>query len=112
MNSPKNSLMTPHSIEPAARDDDFKARERRIRRKILDGIEETLDELAQPRGLHAAIEPEQISNEARRAMRAQCAALLCRQALCRRAKRCRRHPCAVPESASGLEEAAQRDCDR
>ena len=81
-----NSSMTSHATEAAPRDDDFRARERRIRAKILDGIEETLEELAQPRVLHAAIE---------RAARTHCAALLCRQALCRRAKRCRRKPCAV-----------------
>lgn len=78
--------MTPHTIKTAARDNAIEARERRIRNKILDGIEETLAELAQPRVLRAAIEDE---------VRAQCAALLCRQALCRRAKRCRRQPCAV-----------------
>lgn len=83
--------MTEHTIKASARDEDVKARERRIQSRILDGIEETLDELAQPKNhiavLHAAIA---------QAVTAQCAALLCRQALCRRAKRCRRQPCMVP----------------
>ncbi len=82
--------MTPHTIKPAARDDDSKAREQRIRSRILNGIEETLDELAQPRELRAAIE---------RALQARCAVLLCRQALCRRVKRCRREPCTVPPAS-------------
>ncbi len=82
--------MTPHTIDTAAHDD-FDARTRRIRDQILDGIEETLDELARPRVRRAVIVSE---------VQAQCAALLCRQALCRRAKRCRRTPCAV--TASGV----------
>ncbi len=84
--------MIPHTIKTAARDDDFAARELRISAKILDGIEETLDELAQPLLLRAAIEDE---------VQAQCAALVCRQALCRRAKRCRRQPCKVPAASYG-----------
>lgn len=81
--------MTPHSIDTPGHDDDFDARTQRISGKILDGIEETLAELAQPRALHAAI--EQI-------VRSQCAALLCRQAMCRRANRCRRQPCMAPDA--------------
>ena len=79
--------MPPHTIDPTHGDDAFDARTRRIRDRILDGIEETLAELAQPPALHDAIE---------RAVRARYAALLCRQATCRRAKRCRRQPCTVP----------------
>jgi hypothetical protein len=80
--------MISHPLEPAHRnDDDLDARTRRIRCRLLDGIEQTLDELAQPRVLRAAIERE---------VRVHAAALLCRHARCRRAQRCRRDPCAVP----------------
>lgn len=103
-----NAPTTPHTIDTISRDDDFDARTRRIRAKILDGIEETLDELAQPRMLHAAIEREEVLSEVRRAVQAQCAALLCRQALCRRVKRCQRDLCAVPASAYDVAEATRR----
>ena len=82
--------MTPHN-DTARRDDDLDARTRRISGRILDGIEETLDELAQPRLLRAAIE---------HIVRSQTAPLLCHQATCRRAKSCRRKPCTVPGLAS------------
>lgn len=83
--------MISHPIEPAHRDDDLDARTRRIRCRILDGIEQTLDELAQPQLTRAAIG---------HAVRVHAAALLCRHARCRRAKRCRRDPCAVPSEDS------------
>jgi hypothetical protein len=76
--------MTACQIKTAIRDDDGEARERRLRGQILDGIEATLTELAQPHPLSAAID---------RAVRAQCAAVLCRHAMCRRARRCRGQPC-------------------
>jgi hypothetical protein len=91
--------MTPHTTETARRDqDDFDARYRRISDGILDGIEQTLDELAQPDGLRAAIQ-----RAAAHALDAQACALRCRHALCRRAKRCRRRPCAVPAPGVGGE---------
>ena len=83
--------MTPHPIDTAARGDDFEARARRIRGRILDGIEETLDELAQPRVRRAAID-----HQVQDILQAHRAASLCRQALCRRAKRCRSEPCKIP----------------
>ena len=46
--------MTPQTTDAAARNDDLKAREQSIHRKILDGIEQTLAEMAQPRLLRAA----------------------------------------------------------
>ena len=79
--------MTSQSIDTNSHDDDIYTRIRRISDRILDGVEETLDDLAQPHELHAAIE---------RVVLAQCAALLCRHARCRRAQRCRRTPCAAP----------------
>ena len=82
--------MTPHN-DTARLDDDLDARTRRISGRILDGIEETLDELAQPRLLRAAIET---------AVQARCAARLCRNATCRRAGSCRRKPCTLPSLAS------------
>jgi hypothetical protein len=103
-----NAPMTPHLTDTARRDDDFDARTRRIRARILDGIEETLDELAQPRALHAATPREEILSEVRRAVQAQCAALLCRQALCRRTRSCRREPCVVLARVYGHAETAQR----
>jgi hypothetical protein len=88
-----NLRMTPYTIDTARRaDDDLNVRTRRIREKLLDGIEATIDELARPRG---AIEREEILGTVRRAVQAQCAFLLCRHALCRRAQRCRRQPCVV-----------------
>jgi hypothetical protein len=84
--------MTPPTTETARRDhEDIDARFRRISDRILDGIEQTLDELAQPAELSAAIE-----RAAAHALDAQAVALRCRHALCRRVKRCRRRPCAVP----------------
>ena len=81
-----------HAIEPAHRDDeDLDSRTRRIRERLLDGIEQTLDELAQPQLTRAAID---------HAVRVHTAALLCRHARCRRAQRCRRDPCAVPSEDS------------
>lgn len=79
--------MTSHTIDTAHSDDDIDARIRNISDRILDGVEETLDDLAQPHQLHAAIE---------RVVLAQCAAMVCRHARCRRAQRCRRTPCAAP----------------
>ena len=79
--------MTPHTIKIASRDDDVGARERYIQNRILDGIEETLDELAQPDTRRAAID---------RIVQARCAALRCRHATCRRARSCRSQPCRVP----------------
>ena len=82
----------------APHDGDLDARCQRIRQRLLDGIEETLDELAQsnhqPAAQQAAIAD---------AVWAHVAPLLCRQATCRRAKRCRRNPCAVPRVAPGHE---------
>jgi len=84
-----------HPMQPARLPpDDLDARTRRIRDKLLDSIEATLDELAQPRTIHDAV-----SRAVQRAMQSHRAALLCRQALCRRAKRCRRDPCAVSEES-------------
>lgn len=93
--------MTPYTTQIPRRDHEtLDARVRRISDRILDGIEQTLDELAQPDALRAAIQ-----RAAEREMEAQASALLCRHALCRRAQRCRRQPCAVPV-------AAQQGCDR
>jgi hypothetical protein len=84
--------MTQPSSEPARRDpEDVDARFRRISDRILDGIEQTLDELAQPDALRAAIQ-----RAAAHALDAEAVALRCRHALCRRVKQCRRRPCAVP----------------
>ena len=82
--------MAPMEFEAALRDDNLDARYERVRRKLLHGIEETLDELALPGSQRAAIES---------AVWAHLAPLLCRQAICRRAKNCRRHPCTVPGAA-------------
>jgi hypothetical protein len=83
--------MTPHTINSQRHDrEDPDARYRRISDRILDGIEQTLDELARPARLRAAID---------HAVAAHCAPLLCSQALCRRAKRCRRQPCTVPAAS-------------
>lgn len=83
--------MTAHPMQSARQQpDDLDDRTRRIRDRILDGIEATLDELAQPRTID-----DMASRAVHRAMQSQRAALLCRQALCRRAQRCRRDPCAV-----------------
>lgn len=83
--------MTAHPMEFARRQpDDLDDRAQRIRDKILDSIEATLDELAQPRTID-----DMVSRTVHRAMQSQRAALLCRQAMCRRAQRCRRDPCAV-----------------
>ena len=84
-------------------DDDLKSRELRIRGRILDAVEGTLDDMARSDRLRAAAE---------RAALAHYAALLYRHALCCRAKRCRRRPCAVPARALGLEQGTQRDGDR
>ena len=78
-----------HTSDTTYPDDDPNARELRIRRRILDGIEQTLDEIARSDRLRAAAE---------RAALAHYAALLCRHARCRRAGRCRRQPCAVPSA--------------
>jgi hypothetical protein len=84
--------MTAHPMEFARRQpDDLDDRTRRIRERLLDGIEQTLDELAQPHLTRVAID---------HAVRVHTAALLCRRARCRRAKRCRRDPCAVPSEDS------------
>lgn len=83
--------MTAHPMQSARQQpDDLDDRTQRIRDRILDGIEATLDELAQPRTID-----DTVSRAVHRAMQSQRAALLCRQALCRRAQRCRRDPCAV-----------------
>jgi len=96
--------MSPHSIETPRRDqEDFDARFRRLSERILDGIAQTLDDLAQPDDLRAAIR-----RAAAHALDARAAALRCRHALCRRAKRCRRRPCAVPALAAGCDRAAKR----
>jgi hypothetical protein len=68
----------------SAPDEDPKARELRLRGRILDAVEQTLDEMARSDALRAAAE---------RAALGHYAALLCTHALCRRAKRCRRQPC-------------------
>ncbi len=96
--------MTQPTSEPARRDpEDLDARCRRISDRILDGIEQTLDERAQPAELRAAIQ-----RAAEHALHAQAGALLCRHALCRRAKRCRRHPCTVPgPTQHGFERRAE-----
>jgi hypothetical protein len=84
--------MTPHSIDtPRRHHEHLDARYRRLSDRILDGIEQTLDDMAEPARLRAAIQ-----QAAEQALRAQADALLCRHALCRRAKRCRRRPCTVP----------------
>ena len=62
-----------------------------LRSLLLDGIEATLNELAEPHARRAAIE---------HIVRSQTAPLLCRQATCRRARSCRRKPCTVPSLAS------------
>jgi hypothetical protein len=104
--------MTLPTIDTAHPDDDVDARIRRISDRILDGIEETLTELAQPRVLGTAIEGGHILDEARRAVQARYAALLCPQARCRRANRCRRQPCVVPASAFDRETTMQGDRGR
>ncbi|MGN6114078.1 MAG: hypothetical protein ACTHN2_01060 [Nitrobacter sp.] len=97
-NQGRGFAMTAYPMQPARQQpDDLDDRTRRIRDKILDGIEATLDELAQPRTIH-----DTVSRAVHRAMQSQRAALLCRQALCRRAQRCRRDPCAVPSEDSPL----------
>ena len=73
------------------RADDLDARCRRVRGRILDAIEETLDELAQPATQRAAMADT---------LWAHAAPLLCRQTSCGRAKRCRRKPCIVPRAAA------------
>jgi hypothetical protein len=80
-------------------DEDPQARELRLRGRILDAVEETLDGMVRSDALRAAAE---------RAALAHYAALLCTHALCRRAKRCRRQPCAVSARALGLERGTQR----
>ena len=80
--------MSPNAPRP---DDTFDVRARRIGGRILDGIEDTLTELAQPCVQRAAIE---------HIVKSQTAPLLCRQATCRRAKSCRRKPCKVPGFAA------------
>lgn len=84
------STPTP-SLSPAASDDDLDARIRRIRRRILDGIEATLDDLAQPVVPRAAIA---------NAVAAKAAPRVCPQATCRRAQRCRRTFCIVRDMPS------------
>lgn len=91
--------MPQHATEPPRRDrEDPDARYRHISARLLDGIEQTLDELERPAALRA-----EIHRAAEQALRAQAGALLCRHALCRRVKRCRRRPCAVP--ARGIDNA-------
>lgn len=75
-------------------DDDLDARCRRIRQRLLDGIEETLDELAL-QGEPFATQQAAITH----AVQAHIAPLCCPQALCRRARRCRTQPCKVPAAA-------------
>ena len=82
--------MTPHN-DTARRNDTFDDRVGRMRDRILDGIEATLNELAEPHARRAAIE---------HIVRSHTAPLLCRQATCRRAGSCRRKPCTVPGLAS------------
>jgi hypothetical protein len=77
------------------RHDDPEDRCQRLRGKILDGIEDTLDDLAQPEAQRAAITD---------AMWAHVAPLLCQQAKCRRAKRCRSDPCIVRQAAAAANE--------
>ena len=84
---------THHAAPNHHSDDDFDARCMRIRQRLLDGIEETLDELAQPDVTHS-LQRAAIA----RAVQMQVAPLYCRQVLCRRAKRCRRDPCTVPRA--------------
>ena len=85
---------------PAARhnrspDDDFDARRARIIGRILDGVEQRLDELEQPAVarslLHASIA---------RVVHAHIAPLSCGLALCQRARRCRGNPCTVPRATN------------
>jgi hypothetical protein len=80
--------MASFDYDPPARPDNLDGRIRHIRGRILDGIEQTLDEMDAPATQRAAIA---------RAVQAQVAPLLCRQATCRRARRCRRTPCTVPQ---------------
>ena len=82
--------MTPFTTDTPDDDDDLDARTRRISHRILDGIEETLADMAQSHAIQAAIARETL---------AQCSAQHCRHALCRRAKPCRRQPCAVSAAA-------------
>jgi hypothetical protein len=94
--------MTPHSTEPPRRDpEDFDARSRRITDRILDGIEQTLDDLARPAALRAALQ-----RAGEQALEAEARVLRCRHALCRRVKQCRRRPCAVPAGPT------QQGCER
>lgn len=88
--------MMPHSFTRARAGDDRDARIARLLDRLLDGLEAALAELTSPLPVTGgAIDRARLGEAIRRAMRSECAVLLCRHARCRRAGVCRGRPCAV-----------------